>query len=144
MLLESACSFLHATYWSQMLSGEWRCSWSSANRPCSNYIWLINNLIAYKGASYIRDLTVHQAKQLLSSCCLYHMRTITEANILSFWWYFHLWLHWKLSFRQLPVQSVKKMSSKRRHNNFNEEGWNDAENNWWKFSWQNHINLGLS
>ena len=37
---------------------EWRCSWSSADRRCSNYIWVINNLIAYKGVSYIRDLTV--------------------------------------------------------------------------------------
>ena len=58
MLLESACSCLRATYWSQVLSGEWRRSWSSADRRCSNYIWLINNLNAYKGASYIRDLTV--------------------------------------------------------------------------------------
>ena len=58
MLLDSACSCLCATYWSQVLSGEWRCSWSSADRRCSNYIWVINNLIAYKGAAYIRDLTV--------------------------------------------------------------------------------------
>ena len=28
----------------QVLSGEWRC-WSSADRWCSNYIWVINNLI---------------------------------------------------------------------------------------------------
>ena len=41
-----------------MLSREWRCSWSSADRRCSNYIWVINNLIAYLSASYIRDLTV--------------------------------------------------------------------------------------
>ena len=40
------------------LSREWRCSWSSADRRCSNYIGVINNLIAYKVASYIRDLTV--------------------------------------------------------------------------------------
>ena len=26
---------------------EWRCSWSSADRRCSNYIWVINNFIAY-------------------------------------------------------------------------------------------------
>ena len=25
----------------------WRCSWSSANRRCSNYIWVINKFIAY-------------------------------------------------------------------------------------------------
>ena len=59
MLLESACSCLCAIYWSQVLSGEWRCSWGSADRWCSNYIWAINNLIAYKGATYIRDLTVY-------------------------------------------------------------------------------------
>ena len=41
-----------------MLSWEWRCSWSSADRRCSNYIWMINNFIAYQGASYITDFTV--------------------------------------------------------------------------------------
>ena len=41
-----------------MLSREWRCSWSSADRRCSNYIWVINNLIAQSSASYIRDLAV--------------------------------------------------------------------------------------
>ena len=45
-------------HWSQLLSWEWRCSWSSADRRCSNYIWVINNFIAYWGASYIRDFTV--------------------------------------------------------------------------------------
>ena len=38
-----------------MWSGEWRCSWSSADRRCSNYIWVIINLIS---VPYIRDLTV--------------------------------------------------------------------------------------
>ena len=33
--------------WSQVFSGEWRCSWSSADRRSSNYIWVINNLIAH-------------------------------------------------------------------------------------------------
>ena len=41
-----------------MLSGELRCSWCSADRRCSNYIWMINHLIAYPSTSYIRDLTV--------------------------------------------------------------------------------------
>ena len=40
------------------VSREWRCSWSSADRRCSNYIWVIDNFIAYQGAPYIRDLTV--------------------------------------------------------------------------------------
>ena len=43
-----------------MLSREWRCSWSSADRRCSNYIWVIDNFIGYKDASYIRDFTVVQ------------------------------------------------------------------------------------
>ena len=28
-------------------SREWRCSWSSADRRCSSYIWVINKFIAY-------------------------------------------------------------------------------------------------
>ena len=58
MILVSSCSCLCPIYWSQVLSWEWRCSWSSADRRCSNYIRVIINLIAQKGASYIRDLTV--------------------------------------------------------------------------------------
>ena len=52
------CSCLCPIHWSQVLSQEWRCSWSSADRRCSNYIWVINNVIAYEGATYIRCLTV--------------------------------------------------------------------------------------
>ena len=36
-----------------MSSWEWRCSWSSANRRCSNYVWVINNLIAYYFVVYL-------------------------------------------------------------------------------------------
>ena len=41
-----------------ILSGERRWSWSSADSQCSNYIWVTNNLIAYRSASYFRDLTL--------------------------------------------------------------------------------------
>ena len=58
MFLVSSCSYLYAICWSQLLSGEWRCSWSSADRRCSNYIWVITNSIAYPGAAYIREFTV--------------------------------------------------------------------------------------
>ena len=55
---------LYPIRWSQVLSREWRCSWSSADRRCSNYTWVINSfvayLIAYQSASYIRDLTVYE------------------------------------------------------------------------------------
>ena len=58
MSLFSSCSCLCSSVWSQLLSREWRCSWSSANRRCSSYIWVTNNFIANQGASYIRYLTV--------------------------------------------------------------------------------------
>ena len=59
MILVSSCSCLCPIHWSQVLSRWCRCSWSSADRRCSNYIWVIDNFIANLGASYIRDLTVH-------------------------------------------------------------------------------------
>ena len=65
MLLPSSCSCVCPIYWGHMLSWEWRCSWSSADMRCSNYIWVIYNLIAYKGESNIRYFTV----------CFYVMRT---------------------------------------------------------------------
>ena len=43
----------------QRFKREWRCSWGSNDRRCSNYIWVINNVIAYWGVTYIRGLTVH-------------------------------------------------------------------------------------
>ena len=58
MFLASSCSCFRSIHWSHVLSWEWRCSWSSADRRCSNYIWVINNFIAYEGATYIRGFTV--------------------------------------------------------------------------------------
>ena len=59
MLLVSSCSCFCPTHWCQVLSREWRCSWSSADRRCSNCIWVINNFTAYKGVSYIRSVTAN-------------------------------------------------------------------------------------
>ena len=61
----SSCSCLSPIQWSQVLSREWWCSWSSADRRCSNYIWVIDSFIAYWGVPYIRDLTV-----------IYHVNTL--------------------------------------------------------------------
>ena len=36
------CDCLCPVPWSQVLSREWRCSWRSADRRCSNYIWVIS------------------------------------------------------------------------------------------------------
>ena len=58
MCLISSCSCLCSIHWSQVLSREWRCSWSSADRRCSNYIWVVDKFIAYLGATYIRCFTV--------------------------------------------------------------------------------------
>ena len=55
MILVSTCRWLCPI---QVLSREWSCSWCSAYRWCSNYICMINNLIAYYGATYIRGFTV--------------------------------------------------------------------------------------
>ena len=45
MILVLSCCCLCPIHWSQVLSREWRCSWGSADRRCSNYIWVINNFI---------------------------------------------------------------------------------------------------
>ena len=58
MILVSLCRCLCPINSSQVLSRSLRCSWSSADRRCSNYIWVIDNFIAYQDASYIGDLTV--------------------------------------------------------------------------------------
>ena len=57
MIPLSSWSCLCPIHWSQVLSRGWRCSWSSADRRCSNYIWVINNFIAWV-VTYIRGLTV--------------------------------------------------------------------------------------
>ena len=46
------------------------------------------------------------------------MSIYTETKMSSFWRNFNHWLHWKLSFWQLPVQPVMKISSKWRHFRF--------------------------
>ena len=60
MIIVSSCSCLCPMHWSQVVSREWRCSWSRADRRCSNYIWVISNFNADEGATYIRGLTVIQ------------------------------------------------------------------------------------
>ena len=43
MFLVSYCSCPCPNHWSHVLSRECRCRWNSADRRCSNYIWVINN-----------------------------------------------------------------------------------------------------
>ena len=55
-VLSLSLDFIH---WIQELSRGWRYSWTSADRRCSNYIWVINKFIAYWNATYIGGLTVY-------------------------------------------------------------------------------------
>ena len=57
MILVLSCSCLCPIHWSKVVGREWRCSWSSASRKCSNYIGVINNFNAYWDVAYIRSLT---------------------------------------------------------------------------------------
>ena len=62
LILVSSCSCLYPTHSSQVLSKKWKCSWSSTDRRCSNYIWVIIKVIADWGAAYIRSLAVIKLK----------------------------------------------------------------------------------
>ena len=62
LVLSNGC--LCPIHWNLVLS---RCSWSSTNRWCSNYIWVINKFISYYGATYIWGLTV--STRIIQGCC---------------------------------------------------------------------------
>ena len=87
MFLVSLRSCLRSIHWSQVLIWEWRCSWSSADRRCSNYIWVINNFMAYKGATYIGGFTVPYGNIDLAQHWLkwwlvaWWLQAITRANV---------------------------------------------------------------
>ena len=85
MFLVLSCSCLCPIHWSQVLSLEWKCSWSSANRQCSNYIWVINNFIAFWGASYIRGFMVYYRPFVWTVRCHFshaHIIIVTSHNAL--------------------------------------------------------------
>ena len=79
-VLVSSCSCLSPIHWGQVLSRQRRCSWSSADRRCSNNIWVINNFIAYWGVAYIRGLTVLWCKLHLLRVCLQLLRSAFGVN----------------------------------------------------------------
>ena len=67
-----------------MFSREWGCSWSSTDRRCSSYIWVINNFIAYKGVTYIRGLIVMKNAPLKFFNVLF-VRWVTWPLHLTHW-----------------------------------------------------------
>ena len=72
-----------------MLRREWRCCWRSADRRCSNYIWVIDNFIAYLGASYIGCFTVYPCPCISKQ----HFMILTQP---AFWIRIRGWCHWIL------------------------------------------------
>ena len=78
MFIVSSCSGPCPIHWSQVLSWEWRCIWSSGDRRCSNYIWVINNFIAYQGVTYTRGFT----GIIIGCCCLWGLKHTTNSDIL--------------------------------------------------------------
>ena len=64
MFLVSTYSCPCRIHWSQVLSRTRRCTWSSADRCCSNYIWVINSFIAYWGVTYIRCIAVYTSDNI--------------------------------------------------------------------------------
>ena len=48
MFIVSSCMCLCPIHWSHVLIREWRCSRSSADRWCSNYIWVTTILLLTK------------------------------------------------------------------------------------------------
>ena len=68
----------------QVWSPEWRCSWSSSDRRCSNYIWVINNFTAYQGAAFIWGVRVTCPHKGAVKCLLYFgeaRRTILQWDL---------------------------------------------------------------
>ena len=60
MFLVLSCSCLSPINWNQVLSREWRWSWSpNTSERSKNFIAHIKNYIAHYGAAYIRSLTLY-------------------------------------------------------------------------------------
>ena len=83
MIPVSSCSCLFPIPWSQVLSQWWRCSWSSADRRCSNYIWVISKFIVHYGASYISGLTVNTYTHEHACNCEWLCIIIINTTLLS-------------------------------------------------------------
>ena len=68
MFFVLSCNCLCAIYWSLVLSREWRCSCSSADKWCSNYIWVVNNFTANLGVLYYMFYSTVCRTQLIDHC----------------------------------------------------------------------------
>ena len=83
MFLVSSCSWLGPVHWRQVLSRVWRCRWSCADRRCSNYICVINKVIANLGAAYIRGFTlIHHLRQCCLVFVLFLRNTLHKGSVM--------------------------------------------------------------
>ena len=85
MFLVSSCSCFCPVHWSQVLSKKWRYSWSSTDRRWSKFIWVINNVIAYKGVAYIRALKVPHIR-LIHPCHVWQNMMLYLEMIFKISW----------------------------------------------------------
>ena len=120
MILISSCSCLWPIQRNQVLSWEWRCSWSSADRWCTNYIWVINNFTAYYSATYIRGFMVHLPTSFMATSLALgqsydcpRAREVAMKDQGEIWWLFH-----KQSFNYNSHSMEKLFCS---HHNLDEE-----------------------
>ena len=90
------------------LSQEWRSRWSSAD-TCSNYIWVINNFIAYWGATYIRGLTVrlNHWSQMSSNFSKPLKNQKTLGSMIGFWsllWF----IEWNAVYHWSKISDIRQ------------------------------------
>ena len=136
MFLVSSCSCLCPIYWSHVLSWEWRCSWSSADRRCSYYIWVINNFITHKGATYIWDLTVcyYHAIPFHNIKYVFMKYTPSEIVLLKV-----LQLSYKNIFKLIFSVTVSWILPER---SVSQQIWHSTHHSipfWWKLFWRERI-----
>ena len=75
MIVVLSCSCLWPIHWIQVFSWSLRCSWSSDDKRCSNYIWVIKSGIANSGAPLCERFdgneVSHDLQNLWSSICTF-------------------------------------------------------------------------
>ena len=81
----------------------------------TNCLLIIQHWVIIKIYSLRSQAHQHHFIGVLHHRCLHSTNSDTEAEMSSFWWHFHQWQPWKLSFWQLPVQPLMKISSKWQH-----------------------------
>ena len=110
------CSWSYYLRWWLGTIRQRAISWSSADKRCSDYIWVIK-FLAYWGAAYIRGFTVFN--NLLQGCfpdtgqpsVYLSAKEVSSKDTemkTSLWWIFHHWLQRNMKWLLL-VQSAKKM-----------------------------------